>query len=104
MQDLKARINAHLELDRSALIAALIRMDSQAQAQAKGSGQRAKQGTTERNRAEQARDDSERLGRIIYFLRFRALATNTPEADSMLCTTLAQELEAKGQWTGDHST
>jgi hypothetical protein len=103
MQDLDDRIRALSELDRIPLIQALIRIDSQLQPQAGGSGRRAKRGSMERYRAEEARAESDRLGRIIYFLRFRSPATAATAADSLLCEMLAEKLRAKGQWAGEYS-
>jgi hypothetical protein len=103
MEDLDARIRALSDLDRVPMINALIRIDSEAQSQSR-TGRRAKRGSVDRNRAEGAAAESARLGRIIYFLRFRSFATNTSAKDEELCAMLAGKLQAKGQWTGEHST
>jgi hypothetical protein len=102
MEDLDARIRALSALDRVPMIKALIQIDSEAQSQSR-TGRRAKRGSVDRNRAEEAAAESARLGRIIYFLRFRSLATNTSARDEELCAMLAGTLQAKGQWTGEYS-
>ena len=102
MEDLDTRIRALSDLERIPLIQELIRIDSGKQALARA-GRRARRGTAERYRSEQARSDSDRLGQIIYFLRFRSPATNTSAEDLALCDMLADKLRAKGQWTGEYS-
>ena len=47
--------------------------------------------------------ESGRLGRIIYFLRFRSPATGATPRDMTLCQKLADKLQAKGQWSGEYS-
>ena len=84
------------------MIKELIRLDAQAQIRAR-SGVRAKRGTTARNRSDEARAETERLGRIIYFLRFRSPAATATAEDMALCNALAEKLQAKGQWTGEYS-
>lgn len=103
MEDLHTSIWRLSDLDRVPLIEALIRMDATAQATARGRGSRARRGTMERYRVEQASDDSDTLGRIIYFLRFRSPATHATAADLALCDELAEKLRAKGQWQGEYS-
>lgn len=100
MEDLATRIRALSDLARIPLIDALIRIDAQAQARA-SRGHRARRGTVERNRSETGRDDSNRLGQIIYFLRFRTLAMNTSAEDAALCTMLSVKLTAKNDWAGE---
>jgi len=53
----------------------------------------------ERYRGDEGYAHSERLGRIIYFLRFRCPATDATAEDMKLCRELAEKLQAKGQWT-----
>jgi hypothetical protein len=78
MDDLDARIPKLSFLDRVPLIEASISLDAQFQAQARG-GRRAKYGSRARDRADAARTDSDQLGRIIYFLRFRSPALGATE-------------------------
>jgi len=85
------------------MIQGLIRLDAQAKARAKA-GARAKRGTTARNRADEARAETERLGRIVYFLRSRSPASNATPQDMVLCDALAGKLQAKGQWAGEYYT
>ena len=98
MDDLDTRIRQLSDLDRVSLIRALIRVDAQAEARTRGAGSRARLGTSARNRADNARNEMARLGRIIYFLRFRS---PLPGGDEALCEMLAEKLNAKGQWTGE---
>jgi len=92
IEDLETRIQRLSDLDRATLIHALIWMDTVSQAQArKGRGQR----------AEQAQEDSDRLWRIIQFLRSRSPADSATAADLALCDMLAEKLQAKGQWEGE---
>jgi hypothetical protein len=102
MEDLDTRILALSDLDRRPLIEALIRIDAQMQSRAR-SGQRAKQGSPERYRADEARSDSDRLGCIIYFLRFRSSASGATAKDMTFCKILEEKLRLKNQWTGEHS-
>lgn len=101
MEDLDSTIRRLSDLDRVSLIRALIRMDAEAQRIARGAGSRAKRFSMARNRAEEARDQTNRLGAIIYFLRFRSPASSATAADLKLCAMLAEKLQAKGQWTGE---
>ena len=98
MEDLDTRIRRLSDLDRVSLIRALIGMDANAERITHSAGSRARSGTADRNRADAARDDINRLGAIIYFLRFRF---PLPERDRDLCEMLARKLEAKGDWKGD---
>ena len=100
MEDLATRIQALSELARIPMLHELIRIDAVAQARTRG-GRRARLGTADRNRSETARWESNRLGQIIYFLRFRSPATNTSAEDMALCEMLAVKLRAKNDWTGE---
>ena len=91
MHDLASRIQALSDLPRIPLIEALIRIDADAQARARR-GSRARRGTVDRDRSETARNDSNRLGQIIHFLRFHSLATDTSAGDMVLCEMLARKL------------
>jgi hypothetical protein len=102
MEDLDSRIRRLSDLDRVPLIQALIRIDAEMKRLAR-SGRRARLGTPSRNRADDALEQTYRLGQIIYFLRFRSPATNTRPGDLAFCDMLAEKLRAKGQWTGDVS-
>lgn len=102
MEDLDARMRALSDLDREPLIHALIQIDHEAQRQV-GAGRRAKFGSMARNRAEEAAEQRSRLGRIIYFLRFRSPATDATTEDTALCQMLSEKLRAKRQWTGEYS-
>ena len=102
MEDLNTRIRQLSDLDRVPLINALIHMDAEMQARSR-TGRRARLLSTERIRADDARHASDRLGRIIYFLRFRTLAFGATSEDLALCDVLAEKLRAKGQWTGEYS-
>jgi len=104
MEDLRERILRLSDLDRVALIEALVRMDDQQRAIARGAGSRARLGSIERNRAEEAQSNCNRLGKILYFLRHRSPTFDTSTEDAALCDTLAERFRAKGQWTGEHST
>jgi hypothetical protein len=99
---LDARVLALAELDRVPLIEKLIALDAQARARAR-SGRRAVAGSMVRAHAEEALAESDQLGRIIHFLRFRNFATSSTPKDEALCSTLAEKLTAKGQWVGDYS-
>ncbi len=79
------------------LIEALIRIDAQLQARAR-KGRRAKLSSTDRLRSDEARGEVNRLGRIIYFLRFRSPASSSTERDDRLRAMLAEKYKAKGQW------
>jgi|ERR1039458_6003844 hypothetical protein len=100
MDDLASRIQALSDLARIPMIAALSRIDENAQARAHRRS-RARRGTVDRDRSETARNDSARLGQIIYFLRFRSPATNTSAVDIALCKMLERKLQAKNDWTGE---
>jgi hypothetical protein len=102
MGDLDTRILAVAELDRVPMIETLIGLDAQAQARAR-SGRHARLGSVRSNRADEARAEAERLGRIIYFLRFRSPPSTLTDEDARLCEILAAKLQAKGQWTGEYS-
>jgi hypothetical protein len=102
MENLDTRILALSDLDRHALIEALIRINAQMESRAR-SGRRAKHGSSERYRAEEGRSDSDRLGRIIYFLRFRSPASSATAQDMKLCKSLEEKLRLKNQWIGEHS-
>jgi hypothetical protein len=102
MDDLNTRILVLAELHRIPMIEGLVALDAQASARAR-IGKRARQGSTTRNRAEEARAESERLGRIIYFLRFRTPPSSFTDEDAHLCEILATNLQKKGEWTGDYS-
>jgi hypothetical protein len=97
MEDLDTRIRRLSDLDRRALVDALIRIDAEAQKRARR-GRRARIGTRDRERSNEARYDMARPGAIIHFLRFR---THLPERDAALCQFLEEKLFSKGQWTGD---
>jgi hypothetical protein len=99
---LDARVLALADLDRVPLIEKLIALDTQARARAR-SGRRAARNSVVRMRADEALAESERLGRLIYFLRFRSFATSSTPKDELLCKTLAERLTAKGQWIGEYS-
>jgi hypothetical protein len=105
MDDLNTRILAVAALDRVPMIEALIALDAQAQARARSarSGRPARLGSMRMNRAVEARAEAERLGRIIYFLRFRSPPSTLTDQDARLCEILAAKLQAKGQWTGEYS-
>ena len=98
MEDLDSRIRRLSEMDCIPLIRELRRIDAGVHSVASGSGSRASRGSVARNRAEDARDETARLGAIIHFLWFRF---PVPDRDRALCEMLAQKLQAKGQWTGD---
>ena len=98
---LEDTLQAVANLDRLSMIRELIRIDADLQRIARGRGNRARTGTPERIRAENARHDSGRLGAFIYFLRFRTMADSTNDGDRVLCLMLAEKLEAKGQWAGE---
>jgi hypothetical protein len=100
MEDLAARLRALSDLGRVSLIGELIRIDTSAQSRAR-KGQRARLGSVDRNRSETALWESDRLGRFIYFLRFRTPATNTSGEDMALCDMIARKLQAKNDWTGE---
>ena len=88
-------------LDRAPLIEALIRIDRQMQSRAR-SGRRKNLGSMERYRADEALSESDRLGRIIYFLRFRSPAIGATVQDMRLCNILEEKLRLKNQWIGEH--
>jgi hypothetical protein len=98
MQDLDERIRALRGLDRLSLIRALTRIDAQLQQQAR-MGRRAKRGSNERDRAEQAKGGCDRLGRMIYFLRFRSPATDATDEDMALCINLWNGFEQEDDGT-----
>ena len=100
MEDLRERIWRLSGLDRVALINALIEIDAREEAKAHGAGARAKRGSVQRNRAEEARDNCDRLGKVIYFVRMRTLASGTSAGDEVLCRKLAEKLQTKDQWDG----
>jgi len=102
MDTLATRIERISDLNRVALIQELIRIDAVAQVRAHRQS-RASRGTLARYRSEAARNDSDRLGQIIYFLRFRTSAINTSEEDMALCEMLAQKLQVKNDWIGEVS-
>ena len=99
MRDFDEFVTSPADLDRREIIRQLISADADAQRSAK-SGHRERRGTPAQCRAEQARYDGERYGRIIYFLRFRSVAQGSTDADLKLCDLLAAKLNNKGQWTG----
>jgi hypothetical protein len=99
VQDLDSKIRDLSDLDRASLIAELIRMDVGYQHQCR-IGRRAQLGSMERYRGDEAHAHSERLGRIVYFLRFGTPAEHATAEDMKLCKELAEKLQAKGQWTG----
>jgi hypothetical protein len=99
MRDLDEYVTSLAGLDRREIIRLLISADAEAQMLAK-SGHRQRRGTAAQCRAEQARYDGERYGRIIYFLRFRNPPQGSTDADLKLCDLLAAKLNNKGQWKG----
>jgi hypothetical protein len=101
-QPLDARIQALADLDRVPLIEKLMLLEIQARGRARP-GRRAIRNSIARARVDNAKTDSERLGRIIYFLRFRNLAERATTEDTSLCHSLADKLAAKGQWNGVYS-
>ena len=80
----------------------LLALDTHSRARAR-LGRRAAVGSMVRTHAEEALAESDRLGRIIYFLRFRNFASSSTPKDQVLCNALAEKLTAKGQWTGEYS-
>jgi hypothetical protein len=102
MEDLTTRLTALSDLGRLPMIETFIRIDAEARARAR-KGNRAKLGSADRNRSELAREESDRLGQIIYFLRFRTQATNTRSEDEALCDMLARKLQAKNDWISEIS-
>lgn len=100
--DFDERVRRLIGLDRIPLIHALIDADAQMEALARA-GARAKRGTVACYRAEEARDQVARFGRLIHFLRFRMQATGATVADLELCDMLAEKLRAKGQREGEYS-
>jgi hypothetical protein len=101
-QTLDARLLALADLNRVPLIENLILLDTRAQARVRA-GRRAARDSVIRRRADEARIESDRFGRIIYFLRFRTLADRSTIEEAALCSSLADNLTAKGQWSGDYS-
>ena len=99
VEDLDSKIRDLSNLDRVSLIRELIRMDAGYQHHYR-IGRRAQLGSMERYRGDEAHAHSERLGRIIYFLRFRIPAEYATAEDTKLCKELAEKFQAKGQWTG----
>lgn len=99
---LDTRILVLADLDRVPLVERLIALDTQARQRARP-GRRAAPGTPTRLRADEALAESDRLGRIIHFLRVRRFATSSTPKDKLLCTTLAEKLIAKGQWAGEYT-
>jgi hypothetical protein len=102
LPNLSERVRRLSNLDRVQIIDALIGIDAQMQAIARR-GTRAKRDSPARYRADEALSQVGRLGRIIYFLRFRTPATGITDDDLILCDMLAEKLRAKGQWEGEHS-
>jgi hypothetical protein len=100
VEDLNTRIQRLSDLDRGPLIDALIRIDAEMRDRPRV-GDRARLGSAERTRADDARSESDRLGRIIYFLRFQSPAFGATPEDLALCDLLAEKLKAKGQWEGE---
>jgi hypothetical protein len=98
LQDLDSRIRDLSHLDRVSLVQELAKMAVGYQHQYR-IGSRAELGSIERYRGDEAQADSERLRRIIYFLRFRTLAEDATAEDMKLCSELAERFQAKGQWT-----
>ena len=101
MPDLDQRIRRLADQGRIPLIKELTRMDTRARSRAKA-GRGARRDSPKRNRAEEAHFESERLGRIIYFLRFRTYALGAPPQDIALCDALASALQGKDDWTGSY--
>jgi hypothetical protein len=99
MHNLDEYVTSLAGLDRREIIRILVSADADAQMLAK-SGHRERRGTLAQCRAEQARCDGERYGRIIYVLRFRSVAQGSSDADLKLCDLLAAKLNNKGQWKG----
>jgi hypothetical protein len=99
MHDLDEYVTSLAGLDRREIIRLLISADADAQVLAK-TGHRERRGTPAQCRAQQARYDGERYGRIIYFLRFRNSPQGSTDADLKLCNLLAVKLKNKGQWKG----
>ena len=102
MLDFDEQVRSLSDRDRIPLIKALIDCDAAAERIAKA-GSRAKKDSPARYRAEEARSQVDRFGRIIHFLRFRLSTTGATAADQALCDMLARKLEAKGQWIGEYS-
>ena len=101
MRDFDEFVRSLGDRDRVDIIKALIARDATAHKIARGPGRKARRGTSGRDRAEEARGERDRLGRIICFVRFRSPATGSTAADLALCDFLAQSLAAKGQWSGE---
>jgi len=102
MRDFHEFVRSLADYDRIEMINALIAADAAAARQAHA-GSRAKKDSPARYRAEEARQQVARFGRIIYFLRFRSPATGSTAADLVLCDMLAEKLWIKGQWTGEYA-
>jgi hypothetical protein len=98
VEDLDSKMRDLSDLDRVSLINELILMNAGYQHQYRV-GRRAQLGTIERYRGDEAQAHSQRLERIIYFLRFRIPAEYATAEDMKLCKELAEKLQAKGQWT-----
>ena len=100
MEDLDARITHLSDLGRRELIDSLVRMAGQMDHRVRH-GARARIGTAERIRSDNARDERDRIGRILFFLRHRVPATGATAQDASVCQMLAEKLHSKGHWTGE---
>jgi hypothetical protein len=101
MEDLETIIQRLSDLGRESMIRRLIHIDAQAKKLARGAGSRAKHGTPQRIRAENALSLMHSLGQIIYFLRRRLRPDKATAEVLALCDMLADKLRAKDQWKGE---
>ncbi len=99
MQDFDKFVRSLADKDLEEIIKAIKREDAMAQNIAK-LGHRAKRGSSERFRAEEAQDRSGRCGRILSFLEYNTRSTSATPADDNLCLMIKEKLLAKGQWPG----
>jgi hypothetical protein len=102
MNDFDEFIRSLAHLNRSEMIDRLIAADASANSIARAASW-SKRGTAAYHQAEDAKLQVERLGRIIYFLRFRNIVEGCSAEDLMLCNLLAERLKGKGQWRGRSS-
>ena len=89
-------------LDRIELIKALVEAERIVQSTIDW-GMNKKRYSAPWRKADEAGAQIPTFGRVIYFLRFRSLASGTTDAEQALCKKLARRFLERGQWEGEYS-
>jgi hypothetical protein len=101
LQSVEDVVRSITELSRTEMIRRLADADRHAKHVA-AAGRRARRDTPARDRVPAASEHIARYGRILYFLQHAdgQLAQGATPADVLICRQLAENLKARGEWTG----